>query len=407
MGPAWEDRADRARRRPAHRVRRVKRAALRLSTATILLVTAVACGDDDDSASPPTTAVAVTSGTAAGSETPPPVTTDTPASAPAAGVYPPQPAGVPFPAADWPTGPLPGGVDQAAIDDAVATAMGPANAGGRVQSVVVIHGGQLVYERYHPRDGPDQVMSSYSVAKSFTSAIVGLLIGDGVLSLDEHPPRPEWPAGDPRQAITLRQLLEMSSGLQWKEDATIVGLVIQWLGSPSAAHLVAERPLATEPGTTFNYSTGSSALIAGIAADALGGCPALDTYIHQRLLDPLGITTEQITKDGGGCFVGGFGMDMTTRDFARFGLLYLRGGQWDGQQLLPAGWVDQSRVPSATNPEYGLHWWLDADGFSAEGLFRQRIVVVPGEDLVIATNSTNGGDPDPMVHTIVEEFRDA
>jgi CubicO group peptidase (beta-lactamase class C family) len=100
-------------------------------------------------------------------------------------------------------------------------------------------------------------------------------------------------------------------------------------------------------------------------------------------------------------------MDMTTRDFARFGLLNLRGGQWDGQQLLPAGWVDQTRVPSATNPEYGLHWWLTPDSFSAEGLFRQRIVVEPDLDLVIATNSTNGGDPDPMVRTIVEQFRDA
>ena len=365
----------------------MKRTALLLSTAAILLVTAVACGDDDDGGALTTTAPAVTPDTA--------------------GQYPPQPAGVPFPAADWPTASLPTGVDQAAIDADVAAALGPADAGGRVQSVVVIHGGQLVYERYHPRDGPDQVMSSYSVAKSFTSAIVGMLIGDGVLSLDEHPPRPEWPVGDPRQAITLRQLLQMSSGLQWKEDSSIVGLVIQWLGAPSAAHLVADLPLVAEPGTTFNYSSGTSALIAGIAADALGGCPALDTYLHERLLDRLGITTAQITKDGGGCFVGGFGMDMTTRDFARFGLLYLRGGQWDGQQLLPAGWVDESRVPAATNPEYGLHWRLAAETFSAEGLFRQRIVVIPELDLVIATNSTNGGDPDPMVRTIVDEFRDA
>ncbi len=168
----------------------MKRAALRLSTAAILLVTAVACGDDDDGAAPPTTTPAVTPDTGSTAATAPGVTTGTAAPPPTAGAYPPQPAGVPFPGADWPTGSLPAGVDQAAIDAAVATALGPANAGGRVQSVVVIHGGQLVYERYHPRDGPDQVMGSYSVAKSFTSAIVGMLIGDGVLSLDEHPPRP-------------------------------------------------------------------------------------------------------------------------------------------------------------------------------------------------------------------------
>ena len=111
MGPAWGWRRDGARRRLARRVPPVKRAALRLSTAAILLVTAVACGDDDDSGAPPTTAPAVTPDTA--------------------GQYPPQPAGVPFPAADWPTASLPAGVDQAAIDDDVAAALGPADAGGR------------------------------------------------------------------------------------------------------------------------------------------------------------------------------------------------------------------------------------------------------------------------------------
>ena len=86
---------------------------------------------------------------------------------------------------------------------------------------------------------------------------------------------------------------------------------------------------------------------------------------------------------------------MTTRDFARFGLLYLRGGEWDGAQLIPRSWVDESRVPAPTNPEYGLQWWLFEDGgaFSAEGLFGQRIVVVPEHDLVIAVNTTSGGDP--------------
>jgi CubicO group peptidase (beta-lactamase class C family) len=390
----------------------MRRPALRLATAAILLVGAVACGDDDDGAAPTTTAPATTvpaestASVAASTTLVPsaPAPTGT-APAPAPG-YPAQPAGVPFPTTEWPTGPLPAGVDRAAIDAAVDAAFGAADAGGRVRSVVVVQGGRLVYERYHPKDGPDEVMSSYSVAKSFTSALVGMLIGDGTLALEEHPPRPEWPAGDPRQAITLHQLLQMSSGLQWTENTSIVPLVVQWFTSPSAAALVAARPLVAPPGTTFNYSTGTSALIAGIAADALGGCTALDDYIRTRLLEPLGITSAKLIEDGGGCFVGGLGMDMTTRDFARFGLLYLRGGQWDGRQLLPAGWVDETRVPAATDASYGLHWRLSPDGasFSAEGLFNQRILVIPGSDLVIATNSTNGGDPDPMVRTILQQF---
>ena len=222
-------------------------------------------------------------------------------------------------------------------------------------------------------------MSSYSVAKSFTSAIVGLLVDDGLLDLDEHPPRPEWPPGDPRTAITLRQLLQMSSGLEWDEVQSLVTMGFVMLNSPSAAAIMASQPLEREPGSAFEYSTGTSALVAGIAADALGGCAALDDYVHERLLEPIGITTAEMTTDGGGCFVGGLGMDMTTRDFARFGLLWARGGMWDGEQVVSTAWVDESRVPAATNAQYGLHWWLGTTGqeVAALGLGGQQIAVVP------------------------------
>ena len=386
----------------------MERTVRRVAAVVLLVAGTVACSGDDDAAlpasAPPTIAASapVQPDLAASSTASPTVE-----AAPAAGRYPAQPDGVPYPTSDWPTGPLPTGVDQAAIDAAVDAAFGPAGAEARVRSVVVVQGGRLLYERYHERDGADVVMSSYSVAKSFTSAIIGQLVGDGALRLDQDQLRPEWPAGDERSRITVRDLLQMSSGLAWTEDASVVATAARWLDAPSAAALVAQLPLATPPGTEFNYSTATSALLAGIAADALGGCGALDAHLHARLLDPLGITTEQITTDGGGCFIGGFGMDMTTRDFAKFGLLYVRGGVWeDGRQLLPTGWVDETRVPAATNDAYGLHWWLapSGDGFSAEGLFRQRIVVVPALDLVIATNSTNGGAPDPIVDEIIAQF---
>jgi CubicO group peptidase (beta-lactamase class C family) len=390
-----------------------------------------ACGDDDDTAptiapstaestpSVPTSEGAVTSATTespattalAPDATPQPTgaaSTMPPSTVvAAASAYPAQPAGVPFPTSDWPTAPLPAGVDQAAIDAAVDVAFGAPDNQARVRSVVVVQGGSIVYERYHPLDGPDVVMDSYSVAKSFTSALVGLLVTDGALTLDEHPPRPEWQApGDPRQAITLRELMQMSSGLEWTEEYGPDSLALEMLASPDAAALMAAQPLETEPGSTFEYSTGTTALVSGIAADALGGCAAETDYLHQRLLDPLGITTEQLITDGGGCFVGGVGLDMTTRDFARFGLLYLRGGRWDGQQILPTSWIDESRVPSATNPSYGLQWWLNPDGtsFSAEGAFGQRIVIVPGSDLLIVINSTPGGDPFRLTDAIRAAF---
>jgi CubicO group peptidase (beta-lactamase class C family) len=314
---------------------------------------------------------------------------------------------VPYPAAAWPVGELPASVDRAAIDAAVDTAFGAADASSRVRSIVVVNGGRIVYERYHPLDGPDTVFPSFSVAKSFTSALIGLLVSDGLLALDEPPNVPEWPRGDPRRAITLRELLQMSSGLEWDEVYEAGEDPLEMLGAPDAAAYVAAKPLETEPGTVFEYSTGTTALLAGIASDTLGGCRQEIDYLHERLLDPLGITTEELLLDPGGCWYGGLGADMTTRDFARFGLLFVRGGRWDGEQILPTSWVDESRAPAATNPGYGLQWWLTDGGelFRAEGLFGQRIIVVPELDLVVATNTTPGGEPGPMVDTVLAAFR--
>lgn len=320
--------------------------------------------------------------------------------------YPDQPAGVAFPTAEWPTGDLAPTVDRAAIDAAVDAGFGPADADGRVQSIVVVQGGRIVYERYHPLDGPETVYNSFSVAKSFTSALAGLLVAEGRLALDEPAPVAAWQTpGDARQAITLRQLLQMSSGLTWEEVYDAESLGGQMIGAENAAALVAAQALESPPGTVFEYSTGTTALLAGNAADELGGCQAALDYLNGRLLDPIGITTDVLQTDGRGCWFGGFGANMTTRDFARFGLLYLRGGQWDGQQIVPTSWIDESRVPAASNASYGLQFWLSEDGtsFSAEGLFGQRIIIVPGDDLVIVTNSTAGGDP----YTMVERIRAA
>jgi CubicO group peptidase (beta-lactamase class C family) len=379
-----------------------------------------ACSDDDAApatSSPPTTGAVVTTTVVTDTTELPPETTqpapdttapppETTAAADADG-YPDQPDGVPFPSSEWPVAELPPGVDRAAIDAATDTAFGAPDAQSRVRSIVVVQGGAIVYERYHPLDGPDMVYSSFSVAKSFTSALIGLLVADGLLTIDEHPAVAEWQSpGDPRQAITLRQLLQMSSGLEWSEEYGPGSLAAQMFTAPDAAAVMAAQPLESEPGTTFEYSTGTTALLVGIAADELGGCQATTDYLNQRLLDPIGITTEVLLTDGGGCWFGGFGADMTTRDFARFGLLYLRGGEWDGHQIVPTSWIDESRVPAATKADYGLQWWVHAGGqsFSAEGLFGQRIVIVPSHDLVVVTNSTNGGDPYTLVNAVLAQL---
>jgi CubicO group peptidase (beta-lactamase class C family) len=119
----------------------------------------------------------------------------------------------------------------------------------------------------------------------------------------------------------------------------------------------------------------------------------------------LGITSIELQRDQAGRWVGGFGGNATTRDFARFGLLYLNDGVWDGERILPEGWVEYSHTPSPSNRQYGAQWWMFRDGaFEARGLFGQVILVSPRNDLVLAVNTTNGGDADTLVNAVWAAF---
>lgn len=314
-----------------------------------------------------------------------------------------------FPGAVWEHADLPSGVDRTVLDDAVARAFGAPDNAARVRSLVVVHGGKIVYERYHPLDSATTVMDSYSVAKSFTSAAIGLLAGDGTLRIDDPAPVAAWAdPTDPRHPITAADLLHMASGLSWDETYSGDSDVIRMLAAPVASDYVASLPLAHPPGTVFEYSTGTTAILAGIFTDAIGSSAGAMTALHDRLLDPIGITTAELLTDPAGRWYGGLGANMTSTDFARFGQLYLHDGVWDGTRLLPAGWVDYSRTPSPANPAYGAQWWLlHPDSFEARGLFGQIILVSQRNDLVVVINSMPGGDADTLVGTVYDEFRRA
>jgi CubicO group peptidase (beta-lactamase class C family) len=323
------------------------------------------------------------------------------------GRYPSQPAGVVWPTSEWPIADPPAGIDTGLVDVVADAAFGAPDAAARLRSILVVHGGAIVYERYHPLDGPDTVFESYSVAKSVTAALTGMLVDDGVLDPDAPAPVPEWQgAGDARAAITLDDLLRMSSGLEWRESFAPDDVVWQMLQAEHAADVPIAQPLVHEPGTIWNYSTGTSAIIADVLADALGGPDALDRFIHERLMAPLGIRSTEIGTDGTGTYYGGLGFDSTARDFARFGLLHLRGGLWDGRRLLSEPWIDRVRLPSDSNERYGAHWWLlgPDDTFSAQGLFGQQIVVDVAHDLVVVATATAGGDSRTVVSEVLRQF---
>jgi CubicO group peptidase (beta-lactamase class C family) len=316
---------------------------------------------------------------------------------------PPQPDGVPWPTDEWPEGEPAAGVEVGGLLDAVCDDSGPL---ARTYAVVVVHRGRVVAERYQgqlehfdrPADpvSADTRLLSWSMAKSMLHATVGLLVTDGQLDLDAPADVPEWAgADDPRHAITLRHLLAMRDGLDFVEDYVDerVSDVIEMLfgaGQADTAHFAADRPLAAAPGERFNYSSGTSNVISSVVARVVGHGPAYEEFLRTRLFGPLGMHSAEPELDATGTWVASSYLRATARDFARFGLLYLRDGVWNGRRLVPEGWVDYGRTMVSFDPEdgpYGAHWWgVEGDTlgtFRASGYEGQSITICPALDLIV------------------------
>ncbi|MFN7056012.1 serine hydrolase domain-containing protein [Hyphomonas sp.] len=318
--------------------------------------------------------------------------------APALPPLPAQPESVPWPTLAWPEAALP-----PAIEARLTPLIGHAFANpapddlGETHAFLAIQGGRIVAERYAAGLTPDSTHPSWSKAKSITHALIGLLVREGKLDIHAPAAVPEWQsAGDPRRAITLDQLLRMSSGLQFAEDYVDAGVsdVIEMLfgaGKSDVAAYAASLPLAHPPGTVWNYASGTTNIIARLAAHTLGASgDAFRDFMFAELFTPLGMTSASPKFDAAGTFIGSSFCYCTARDFARFGLLYLRDGIWDGRRLLPEGWVGYARTPTPVPPTerlgYGAHWWLGMAGpgsFSANGYEGQYTLLVPDLDLIL------------------------
>jgi CubicO group peptidase (beta-lactamase class C family) len=318
---------------------------------------------------------------------------------------PPQPADVSWPTQDWPTAEPPAEVAPAltALLDDVTT---DAERYGATFAVAVVHRGRLLAERYggelehwdRPNEPvvPSTRLLSWSMAKSLLHAVVGMLVADGRVTVGAPAAVPEWSdTGDPRRAITLEHLLAMRDGLAWGEvyEATGESDVVRMLfgdGQADMAHFAAEQPLAHPPDTVFNYSSGTSNIVSGIVARIVGPGEPYERFLRERLFDLIGMASAQARFDDAGTFVGSSYVYATALDYLRFGLLYLRGGVWDGKQVLPEGWVDHGRRIRSYDPDedrwYGAHWWSVGDDlgtFWASGYEGQSLMLCPPLDLMV------------------------
>lgn len=244
---------------------------------------------------------------------------------------------------------------------------------GETRAVLVLTDGKIAAERYGEGYDADTRFISWSMAKTITAVLVGMLVADGRLSLDAPAPVPMWQRpGDPRAEITLRHLLQMRSGLDHTEagnppyDSSEVRMLFLD-GRDDMARWAKEQPLEAEPGERFEYSSNTTVILADIVARALTDSDdpearrkAVVQFMQARLLGPLGMTLTVPEFDASGTLIGGSLMHATARDYARFGeFLRADGRTPDGVQLVPSRWIAQMREPSPASEHYGFQTWMN------------------------------------------------
>jgi len=318
----------------------------------------------------------------------------------------------PDPDQPWPQGdaepvdPRTLGVDPAKLEQALDQAFaepGPEQR-RKTRAVAVVYDGRLIAERYAPGFGAEIPMLGWSMSKSVTNALVGILVGQGRLALHDPAPVAEWQVrDDPRRAVTLDQLLRMSSGLAFEEVyRPLTDAANMLYGTTDFAAFAAQSSLEAKPDEKWNYASGTANIIARIVRqEAEKSDPNYYRFLNEMLFDRIGMTSAVLEPDPSGTFVGSSYAVATVRDWARFGLLYLQDGVWNGERILPEGWVAYTTTPTPKAPQgkYGALFWLNAgapgnpvdrlwpnapqDAYAAQGFQEQKVVVIPSKRLVL------------------------
>lgn len=326
----------------------------------------------------------------------------------------------------WPYGDqiadsLPAGVDTAALQQAIDHVMKATTKKGKpafTRAFLVVYDGKIIGERYAPGFNKNSVMIGWSMSKSLTAAVIGVLAKAGKLNPDAPAPVPEWKNTN-KEKITLKQLLQQTSGLDFTED----------YGSPSEATdmlfkrgdmgaFTAMLPLKFQPGTIFNYSSGNANILSRIIRQTVGDS-GYAAFPYQALFHKINMYSLLLEPDASGTYIGSSYSYATARDFARFGLLYYNNGNWNGEQLLPENWVKETVQPAAANKQqrYGYQFWLNgindkdpakrwfpdapADMFFADGFGGQNIFIIPSKKLIVVRLGVNTIDENQYLKEVI------
>lgn len=303
------------------------------------------------------------------------------------------------------------------LDDAALTGAG-------MRAVVVVKNGRVVAERYGDGFSAKTPLLGWSMTKTVNAAIVGTLVKDGKMAFDNKSLFAPWKA-DGRAAISLANMMAMSSGLEFNEDYGDVADVTRMLYlEPDMAGFAESKPLAAEVGKLFSYSSGTAVMLSRLWQDAVGDKAKALTWPRTALFEPLGMHSAVLETDEQGTFVGSSYLYATAHDWARFGQFLLQDGIWNGNQILPTGFVDWMREPASASKVYGKgQVWIEAPGdeenpgagvaaglpkdtYWMEGHDGQTVAIIPSEQLVVVrlglTPAKVGYRPQTMVGALVK-----
>lgn len=286
------------------------------------------------------------------------------------------------------------------------------------RAIVVVYDGQMINERYAKGYSASTVQSGFSMAKSIMNALIGILVKQGKLDINSPAPVSQW-KNDKRKLITIANLMQMNSGLRWSEfPFGPSGFTNMLFKEKDMAEFAISAPSEYNPGIIFNYSSGSSAILSHIIHHTLGDSNYY-RFPYEQLFFKIGMFSAIMEVDPAGTFVGSNYTFATARDWARFGLLYLNDGIWNGERILPEGWINFTTKPSGakTNSSrgaYGASWWLNsthtypnvpADCFSCQGYGGQYVWVIPSKKLVVvrlAFDQESAFSPDIFLSGIIK-----
>lgn len=282
----------------------------------------------------------------------------------------------------------------------------------KTRTVLVAYKNHIIAEKYIDGFAKDTPILGWSMTKSVLATLYGILEFEGKIDLNQPAPIDSWQSDD-RKNITLNHLLRMQSGLEWDENYSDISDVTRMLFLDEDMTLAQEKKEAiAKPAEIWNYSSGTSNLLSGILRDQFKMHQEYLDFPYKALIDKIGMHSMLIETDMKGNFVGSSYGWANTRDWAKFGLLHLNKGNWNGEQIFSPEWIDYITEPTDnSNGTYGAHWWLNAKGkypdvpkdlYSSNGYQGQHVFVIPSKDLVVVRTGL-AEDPDFDVNGFLSE----